>query len=250
MYTRNCALNKKSASRSTQWGTLGAALVLATASSTVSAQAPLPRIEGDILIMPVVQVIDTPFRIDWKIITGENSIELLLHDYEVLGSADTRGAPSFWDGVLNLPRLEADGLSYWGEFYVVSEQPVKFGLANAGFNDPGDSGLQGKWRVTDEIDAEACGEGSDIVIYELSVQHQGQDLKVISSVGEFDLALNGNSLQWSGSYAEDGGTTTTTIDATVAETFDELSGSSEWTWSNGSFSCSGTSTFSAVLLHN
>ena len=125
-----------------------------------------------------------------------------------------------------------------------------FRLHAAGANDPGSSGVQGKWRITEETDARDCGEGELIDIYSLQVRQQGSDLTVITAVGSFEAVLEGTSLSWSGSYGEDGGTVTISVQVEFADSLDSLAGSSQWSWSGGGDSCDGSSVFTGVLLHN
>ena len=223
-------------------------LVLSTGIVTV--QAAQPYLSGDRLVMPVVLVYDTPYRVEWQVVDSDGNIDLLLSSAEELDSADTTGAPSFFGDVLNIPRLDLDGLSLWGEFYLYSDQPVRFRLQAAAANDAGSSGVQGKWRIIEEIDARDCDEGELIEIYSLRVQQQGAAISVITSTGTYDGTLQGTTLNWSGAIAEDGGTTTTQIQVQFADTLDSLVGSSTWSWSNGSVSCDGSSTITGTLLHN
>ena len=86
-------------------------LSLLLCTRPLAAAAPEPGVDGNLLNMPVVLVFDTAFRIDWQIVNTNGLIDLLLHDYEELGAVDTSGAPSYFGDVLNLPRLNVDGVS-------------------------------------------------------------------------------------------------------------------------------------------
>lgn len=220
------------------------------ASSAVTAQAPLPSIEGNLLRMPVVVVMDTPYSIDWQIVQTNGLIDLLLHQFSAVSGVDTTGAPSFDGTTLNVPRLEVGGVSYWGEFKVDSTQPVIFRLQDANVNNPGTSGVAGKWRITEQTNAQECGEGVSSSTYFLTVAQQGSTITVKSTVGTFTASLQGTSLQWNGSYSEDGGTVSTNVDANFTGSLNSLSGTSTWTWSNGTTSCNGSSSFTGKLLHN
>lgn len=220
------------------------------AISPALAQAPLPTIQGNLLRMPVVLVLGTPYSIDWQIVQTNGLIDLLLHQFSAVSGVDTTGAPSFDGTILNLPRLEAGGVSYWGEFRVDSTQPIIFRLHDANVNNPGSSGVAGKWSITEQTNAQACGEGITSSTYVLTVAQQGSTITVKSSVGTFTANLQGTSLQWSGSYNEDGGTVNTNVGASFTGSLNSLSGTSTWSWGNGSSSCNGSSSFTGKLLHN
>lgn len=236
--------------RSTVVNTLILFFALAIASPRIFASAEEPYIDGIYFVMPVVQVIDTPFRIVWQIVDTGGIVDLLLYDYEQLPEADTLRAPSFYGSILNVPSATLDGVSYWAEFSIDSEQPVIFRLSSVEANNAGNSGVQGKWRIVEEVDERACGGDLEIVIHDLRLQENGGALTVISNAGTFGAELDGNILQWSGSFPEDGGTVTTAIDVEFADSLDSLVGASQWNWSNGSLSCAGVSIFTGELLHN
>lgn len=225
-------------------------VVLLLASNNLNAQSTSPYVEDGFFVMPVVQVYDTPYRIVWQIVETIGFIDLLLHEHEQLLEAETSGAPSYYGELLNVPDAQVNGVSFWGEFAIESEQPVIFRLLMAEANNAGSTGVQGKWRIIEEADASACGEGTETTIYSLRVLESNSGLSVISNVGSFSAGLSGLSLQWSGSFAEDGGTTSAEVNVMFAESLHDLTGVSQWTWSNGSQSCEGTSFFTGELLHN
>ncbi len=241
----------KGVARAYRWLLVVALFYAMFFSPRSTAQAPLPTISGNILTMPVVLIYDTPFRLEWQIVITGSIIDLLLRSYQELpANTDTTGAPSFFGELLNLPRLEVDGGSLWGEFALDSEQPVIFRLVAAEANNPGSSGVNGKWRISEETDATACGEGELIDIYTLNVRQEGSNLTVITNVGTFNATLQGTNMQWMGSYNEDGGVVNNTVNVAFSSSLNSLTGSSSWTYSGGGTTCSGSSQFSGVLLHN
>lgn len=104
--------------------------------------------------------------------------------------------------------------------------------------------VSGVWTITETVNAVACGEGTYQDTYTITVTQDGSDIAVSTPVGLFEGKIDGNQLQWEGSYPEDGGIVT--IDLTLTVNGNSLSGSSTWTWSDGSFSCSGTTSVSGV----
>jgi uncharacterized lipoprotein YehR (DUF1307 family) len=124
-----------------------------------------------------------------------------------------------------------------------------FVLAGCGGGDGGSDGgsvntscvdVSGTWHTTWISDPTACGE----MIAEESMNHvitqSGCNITVSDVKGTFNGTVNGNSLTWTGSYPDDGGTTTSTINLTFSS--NALTGSGTWTWTNGAQSCSGTTT--------
>lgn len=225
-----------------------------TTAHSASAAAPLPYLQDSYLIVPVLLVLDVPYEVEFQIITTTGETELLLHRHTVLTEADIENAPS-WDGeLLNIPRLAYNDDFYWGEFSLTFSQPVLFKLERAERNLPGASGVQGKWRILEFINAENCGEETRSLQYDLRVVHatpQGiDDLFVIAPAGEFSATMHDRVLNWSGSYAEDGGTVSTDIEVAFSESLNTLEGQATWTWTNGQQSCNGVSGLVGVLMHN
>lgn len=69
------------------------------------------------------------------------------------------------------------------------------------------------------------------------------DVLVVTSDGiTFTGTLNGTQGSWSGSYPEDGGTTTEEFTVTFTSNNTMFNGGSTWTWSDGLGGCSGSST--------
>ena len=106
--------------------------------------------------------------------------------------------------------------------------------------------IAGSWTITENVDATGCGGGTYSDVWTASVSQSGSSITLTTSGLTFSGTLNGNQLTWSGSYPEDGGTTTVNMTATIASSEDSLSGSSTWSWSDGVDSCTGTTTFTGV----
>lgn len=105
--------------------------------------------------------------------------------------------------------------------------------------------LTGSWAVSEQVNATQCGEGTYSDSYAVAITQNGSSLSVTADGATYTGSINGNSFNWSGSFGEDGGTTSVNLSGSVAANGNSLSGSSNWTWSNGSESCGGTTTFSA-----
>ena len=103
------------------------------------------------------------------------------------------------------------------------------------------------WSVTENVNATACDGGIYNDYYSVSVVSQsGNTLTVSTSAGTFSGTFSGDQISWSGTYAQDGGMTTSTTSLTVNSVCSSLSGSAVWTWSDGSTTCSGTSQVTAI----
>lgn len=112
----------------------------------------------------------------------------------------------------------------------------------------------GSWQVSENVDVTAsspAGYCSDSVeSYVLTAAQSNCQLTVTDSGSRsYSGQICDRTINWTGSYPEDGGTTVVTaMTATLGASGLSLSGSSTWTWSDGSGSCSGTSSFTASKL--
>ena len=106
--------------------------------------------------------------------------------------------------------------------------------------------ILGTWNVEERVDASGCAEGIYNDSYMLTVTGQTASSLTVSANGNsFTGALNGSVLSWSGSYEEDGGTTTSSISANLSNDCNTYTGTSNWSWSDDTYSCTGTSSFTA-----
>lgn len=101
--------------------------------------------------------------------------------------------------------------------------------------------VSGTWDITETMGSNDCGElPGETDNYEVTVTMNGNDVTVVTPVGTFTGTLDGDQLEWTGSYPEDGGTTTiTSMDLTVSSNGSSLSGTTRWRWTDGNTSCSG-----------
>ncbi len=100
--------------------------------------------------------------------------------------------------------------------------------------------VAGTWSTTEQVSASSCGSAhTDYNTY--TVTQTGCTLAVTSGAGTFNGVVNGSQICWTGSYASNGGTTTiTSLSLTVDQSGNSLQGTSNWKWSSGLSSCSGS----------
>lgn len=102
----------------------------------------------------------------------------------------------------------------------------------------------GSWTVTTTGTSNNCGSPADSP-YSITISQNGSSLSIVTPVGTFSGSISGDSFSWSGSYPDQGGTTTiNSLQATRSG--NNFSGTSNWTWVSGGTSCSGTDTFTGV----
>mgnify|MGYP001481666773 CR=1 FL=1 len=111
--------------------------------------------------------------------------------------------------------------------------------------------VAGVWKIVETSGANTCDEPVGVVdTYEITVAQDGTELTVTTPMGVFTGSIAGDVLKWTGSFDEDGGTTTITLmDLTVSEDGKSISGTADWTWGidnviscTGSMSVTGTKT--------
>lgn len=104
--------------------------------------------------------------------------------------------------------------------------------------------VAGTWSTTEVVNGTDCGEGTYTEYGTYTVTQNGCNISVTDNSGTYSGTVNGNQISWTGSWPEDGGTTTANISLTISG--DSLSGSASWTWSDGTDSCSGTTQISGT----
>lgn len=113
--------------------------------------------------------------------------------------------------------------------------------------DPPATDMTGTWRISSEDDGTKCGDGITIDIFDALITQTGNDLTVQTPSGTFQGTISGRSVSWSGSFPQEGGTTTiTNLQVTVSADNDGFDGNSSWSWSDGVDSCTGTSDFTGT----
>lgn len=108
--------------------------------------------------------------------------------------------------------------------------------------------INGQWAINETISSStAACTGTDS--YSIQVAQDGNAVTVSAPAGSFDGSINGNTLSWTGSYPEDGGTVTiNSLTATVAADCNSFTAESSWTWTDGVNSCTGTTSSTGERL--
>ncbi len=106
----------------------------------------------------------------------------------------------------------------------------------------------GTWCITDTSSSSNFECDGEVQVFEIEVTISGNTITAVTPGGTFTGTISGNEVKWNGSFGEDGGTTTVSCaDITVSSGGASLSGTSTWSFSDGTgFSCSGTSTVSGT----
>jgi len=100
--------------------------------------------------------------------------------------------------------------------------------------------IAGVWSITEVADERDCGGEIETSYYSATIIQTDCDITITIEGVSNDGEIDGDKITWTGSYLEDGGMTTVTINLTVSG--NTVSGTASWTWSDGYESCSGTST--------
>jgi hypothetical protein len=107
--------------------------------------------------------------------------------------------------------------------------------------------VAGTWNVTEVSDETNCGGGSaetESNIY--TITQNGCSIEVTDEGRRtYTGTVSGSTITWSGSFPEEGGTTTIQ-QMTLTVSGDNISGSCFWTWTDGIESCSGTTQISGT----
>ncbi|MEL7312862.1 MAG: fibronectin type III domain-containing protein [Pseudomonadota bacterium] len=106
--------------------------------------------------------------------------------------------------------------------------------------------VAGEWQINESL-TDDCGDRDANTSYIATVTQTGAQVVVTYGGVSRSGTMSGNELTWSGSYPEDGGTTTV---SSLILTFsgDTASGSATWSWTDGNLSCSGTSSITATRI--
>lgn len=121
-----------------------------------------------------------------------------------------------------------------------------FILAGCGSNGNDDSGdgscedITGIWETYENVNSNDCSAGPDTGDNTYIVTQDGCNIKVTDSGNHsYSGTVSGKKISWTGSYLEDGGTTTIdSLELTISGS--NVAGSGSWTWSDGTTTCSGT----------
>ena len=100
--------------------------------------------------------------------------------------------------------------------------------------------VAGTWFSRTANNAVNCGIGEYIDAQAIVITQDDSAITLLMSTGnEFSGTVNGDIVEWTGSFEERGGTTTfTSLSISVSGT--SASGNATWTWTDGTDSCNGT----------
>lgn len=110
--------------------------------------------------------------------------------------------------------------------------------------------LSGTWTAEETINGNCNGDTYPITQTEVLVVTQSGNqltLSIPSRNGQISGSISGNTIKWSGTFDEDGGKLRINFTGTLKGD-SKITGSGDWTWSDGSYTCQGTS--SAVITKN
>ncbi|MEL7025331.1 MAG: fibronectin type III domain-containing protein [Pseudomonadota bacterium] len=106
--------------------------------------------------------------------------------------------------------------------------------------------VAGEWQISETL-ADDCGSSGTTNTYVATVTQNGSQVVVTYGGVSRSGTMTGNELTWSGSYPEDGGTTT--VSSLILNfSGDSATGNATWSWTDGTQSCSGTSSITATRL--
>ncbi len=99
-------------------------------SPTVLAQA--PSLNGDILSIPVLRVGTQYYNVDLQIVPGSDPLEFTLTAGTEISVSNSGNPSTFVNNVLTIPALTVDGVTYFVNLQLLSQDPFLFRLLNAG----------------------------------------------------------------------------------------------------------------------
>lgn len=198
--------------------------------------------------------------VTWTVVTDTNGDSGFSHPCPDLSAGETACGPDGGDIVETLT-FDADSNTLVFGTNDPAEEPEAFSrigptgveVGTSGDSDNTTLDISGTWTfdINDSTDVAEC---EDDRTENFVVVQTGTDLEVTDEGGHsYSGSLSGDALVWSGSYPEDGGTSETSLEATVAVDSNgamSMSGSSSWSFTlDGETDpyCSGTSTFTGTL---
>lgn len=210
--------------------------------------------------------------VTWTVLTDTNGDSGFSHPCPDLAAGETNCGPNGEDTVetltfnadnntlvflAELDTIENGGVEEPEQLDRVGPTGVEVGTGGEpSDNDGGDSDttldISGTWTFSVTEDGTECGaDFEESYVENYTIEQSGTDLTVIDYLGtEFNGSLDGTSVDWSGTYAEDSGQTTNSVSANIFGVGDpvglSIEGTGEWTYTDGDFSCSGTTTYSAI----
>jgi len=106
--------------------------------------------------------------------------------------------------------------------------------------------VSGEWNVVERMNSTCIDD--DYKQYSVGVTQSGTSLTVTAGGNSYPGTIDGHTVSWTGSYPEDGGTTTITkMTLTLESDAKSLNGTSSWQWvsASGAQKCEGTTQITA-----
>jgi hypothetical protein len=108
------------------------ALALVILLSALPAQAQEASLNGVVLTIPVVVVGTGFFSVELTIVPGSNPVEFDLTGAADISGVSAIGATTLSGTTLSIRSITVEGVSYWVDLVLISDNPVKLRLSNAG----------------------------------------------------------------------------------------------------------------------
>ncbi|UCD25257.1 MAG: right-handed parallel beta-helix repeat-containing protein [Gemmatimonadota bacterium] len=120
-----------------------------------------------------------------------------------------------------------------------------FALAACGDGDCAEPvDVAGEWQMVSTVVSDDCG-GRENQTFRMTIAQDGNDVTgETQEFGTFRGSICGDRMELNGSFPEDGGTVT--VKATLVVSDGSMEGTDSWTWTDGSESCSGSDSLSAI----
>ena len=235
-------------------------------------QAQQASYNNGVVTLPTVSVFDQYFSVDLNYIVPAVSTDPSLF---VLTRADaTNGIidsqTSIFDGeAVTIPTLDLNGDDLWAILTLVNVEPITFQLANAGINDSDDDddtiddiddvypyvvndltdpqSLNGNWLLFFKVESASGACANEVGEYTKEgafISYNGQTQRYhFEGVVSGDITVSNKMFSLSGFFPDDGGTTNrqlmtlTVHPATPSSQYMTMTGTEDWTWTNGEVNC-------------
>ena len=107
--------------------------------------------------------------------------------------------------------------------------------------------VAGEWEMTSTVVSDNC-DGRTFQAFRMKITQDGNALTAEAPELTFSGTICGNQIQMKGSFPEDDGTVTVNATLNVSAEGDSMQGSDNWTWTDGSESCSGSDSLSGTRI--
>jgi len=225
-------------------------------------EAQHPRLDGNVLDIPVVTALDSAFHVALTLVGGTEPPELILTFAEELTNPDLSNSSFFEDDLLTVRNAHVGDQQYWAHLDLVAQEPaIRFRLAKADFDDedddndgipdtedplpyeastdvsPDPAGVAGTWffrfEITSDVTGTACEFDDKVTFSDALITYDESEEMYFISNGLFNGPLNvtNQTVSYSGSYPEDGGTTSSNVSLQL-QSANFMSGIEIWTWSS------------------